>query len=52
MFDFRGLKPSLHIDNMKIKTKDLILIKMELIKVKSDTIDEIFPWYDKHVYHF
>ena len=46
------VKPILHRDNMKMKTKDMILIKIELIKVKSDTIYELFPWYDIHVYHF
>ena len=29
---------------MKIKAKDMIFIKMELIKVKSDTIYYFFPW--------
>ena len=29
---------------MKIKTKDMIFIKVELIKVKRDTIYEFFPW--------
>ena len=38
-----GFKPILHIDNMKIKTKDMILLKMEIIKVKSETIYELFP---------
>ena len=47
-----GFKPILHIDKMKIKTKDMIRIKIEIIKVKSDTIYELFPWYDMHVYHF
>ena len=45
MLDFIGFKTIFHIDNMKIKTKDMIhvLIKMEIIKVKSDTIYELFP---------
>ena len=29
---------------MKIKTKDMIFIKVELIKVKRDKIYEFFPW--------
>ena len=29
---------------MKIKAKGMIFIKMELIKVKSDTIYYFFPW--------
>ena len=37
---------------MNIKAKDMILINMEIIKVKSDTIFELFPWYDINVYHF
>ena len=37
---------------MNIKAKDMILINMEIIKVKSDTIYELFPWYDINVYHF
>ena len=32
---------------MNIKAKDMILINMEIIKMKSDTIYELFPlvWY-------
>ena len=47
-----GFKPILHIDKMKIKAKDMILINMEIIKVKSDTIYELFLWYDINVHHF